>query len=251
MDATLYREKYVAFIDMLGFSNLVRAAAGDAAKQNKVVSVIERLKDTGCSDPRRGVQISYFSDCLVISGDRTPDGLSSVLFNIMIIAENLLVVDVLIRGGLTIGEIHHDEQFMFGPGMLEAYDMERFEAKHPSVLVSPEVRADIETAKLDHCLFEDVDGRRFIHYLLHYANYDPTPRAGIAISDDLALLVRHFIARRLNVDEGSPLAKAEWLEAYWNKTVGTNGVLGSVDREGDLPAPIRPAPFRSIMRIAG
>jgi len=248
----LYQEKYVAFIDMLGFSHLVRAAAGDAEKQTNIIEAIRRLKDTACGNAATGLIVTYFSDCLVVSSDRTADGLYEMLQSIKIIAENLLVVDVMVRGGLTVGEIYHDDQFMFGPGMLEAYDMERCQTKHPTILVSEQVRADAAKAGLDPLLICDDEepDRHYVHYLLAFSTYDATPRAGQMILDDPARLIRHFIARRLDTDQGAVLGKAVWLERYWNETVGVAGVLGAVDRVTDLPRPDAHS-FRSIRAIVG
>lgn len=248
----LYREKYVAFIDMLGFSDLVRGSIKSAAEQATIVEAIERLKDTACSNPATGLIVTYFSDCLVISSSRTPAGLIGMLQSIKTIAENLLVVDVLLRGGLTVGSIHHDAQFMFGPGMLEAYDMECCKAKHPTILVSPQVKSDVDDAGLSCLLIHDTaePDRHYVHYLISFSTYDPTPRNGLLILDDPARLIRHFIARRLDRDDGPIRAKAEWLERYWNETVGTAEVLGYVDRVADLPRPDA-HPFRSRLAIIG
>ena len=243
----LYRVKYVAFVDMLGFSRLVRAAVGDADLQAKIVEVIERLKNTATNNPHIGLILTYFSDCVVLSSDRTPAGLFEMLHSIKAIAENLLVEDVLIRGGLTLGDIHHDGQFMFGPAMLEAYDMERCEANNPTVLVSDGVVGDIRAAGLEVFLVSDEDDpeRRYLHYLLDFSLYDPTPRNGLMVRDGPAKLVRHYIASRLKHDTGSVRDKAVWLERYWNRTVAVAGVLGHVDREADLKRAEDAHPFRT------
>lgn len=250
MSEMLYREKYIVFIDMLGFSNLVRASVQDADKQATIVEAIGRLKDTACCNPALGLMISYFSDCLVLSANRTAAGLFEMLQSVRTIAENLLVVDVLIRGGFVVGDIHHLEQFMFGPGMLEAYDLERLHAKHPTVLVSQPVWNDVEGAGLEHFFVHDdaEPDRHFVHYLISFSSYDPTPRNGLLILDGPAKLVRHFIARRLATGEGPVRAKAEWLERYWNETVAPSGFLGAVDREADLETPDA-FPFRSVRAI--
>jgi len=253
MVAPLYREKYVAFIDMLGFSNLVLCSASDDAKKSRILEAIERLKDTACPNPATGMIITYFSDCIVLSSDRSPRGLVDMLDSIRVIAENLLVVDMLVRGGLTVGAIHHDSQFMFGPAMIEAYQMESKQAVHPTILVSAKVGADVDALGVcERLVHDDADPkRRYVNYLISFADYDPTPRAGTVILEGPAMLVRHYIARRLSQDTGKPLAKAQWLERYWNEIVGSKGVLGNVDQDSDRLAPTGAHPFRSRMFIAG
>lgn len=111
----LYQDKYVAFIDMLGFSALVQESAADMSKLDEIAEAIDRLKNTACCNPATGLLFTYFSDCIVISSSRSPAGLADILSCIRMLAENLLVVDILIRGGLTVGSIHHDSQMIFGP----------------------------------------------------------------------------------------------------------------------------------------
>lgn len=249
MSDSLYREKYVAFIDMLGFSNLVRDAAVDLSKQSIVIDAIDRLKDTACNNPDMGMIVSYFSDCVVISCDRTRHGLAEMLMSLLAIAENLLVIDIMVRGGLTVGYIHHDADFMFGPGMLEAYDIERCIAKHPTIMLSNAAHEDVVKEGFDHVIIHDSaePERRYLHYLASFANYDPTPRNGLMSRSGPSLLIRHYIAKRLRDGEGSTLAKAEWLERYWNETVGDKGIFGCVDRIADLALPDA-TPFRFIRR---
>ncbi len=248
----LYQEKYVAFLDMLGFSNLVLASAKNQKGHTRIIEAIERLKDTACDNPAIGMITTYFSDCIVLSCERSPSGLAAMLQSLTIIAENLLVVDVLIRGGLTVGDVHHDRTFLFGPAMIEAYRMECNETTYPTILLNRTVRADIEAAGFEaHMVHDDAYPELYyLHYLINFERYDPTPRAGLLIMEEPALLVRHYIARRIAEDSGSPLDKALWLERYWNETVGVQGHLGMVDRAADLATP-NARPFRSRNYIVG
>ena len=252
MAEELYQQKYVAFLDMLGFSNLVMDSAQDPSAHARIIEAIKRLKDTACDNPATGMITTYFSDCIVLSCERSPRGLAEMLQCLTIIAENLLVVDVLVRGGLTVGAIHHDRQLMFGPAMLEAYRLESIEANHPTILIAPAVRSDIEAAGLQiYMVHDDAEPERYyLHYLINFAIYDPTPRPGLHILEGPARLVRHYIARRIAGGIGSPLDKALWLERYWNETVGAQGHLGMVDRISDLGVP-NAHPFRSMRFIAG
>lgn len=249
----LYQLKYVAFLDLLGFSNLVQQSASDPNAHARVLEAIGRLKETACDNPKTGMISTYFSDCIVLSCDRSPHGLHDMLRSLILIAENLLVVDVLVRGGLAMGAMHHDRQLMFGPAMLEAYRMESKEVRHPTVLIAPEVRADIKVAGLESYIIRDDDGaepeRHYLHYLISFAHYDPTPLPGRLILDEPARLVRHYLARRIADSNGSPLQKALWLERYWNETVAIQGYLGEVDRVADLEVPDA-MPFRTRFYIA-
>ena len=51
----LYQDKYVAFIDMLGFSALVQESAADMSKLDEIAEAIDRLKNTACCNPATGL----------------------------------------------------------------------------------------------------------------------------------------------------------------------------------------------------
>lgn len=253
-DSDPYREKYVVFIDMLGFSDMVRASGADFEKRKAVMEAIGRLKDTACNNPHTGTLVSYFSDCIVISSDRTSNGLRDIINSSRTIAENLLQVDVLIRGGFAVGGIHHDGDFMFGPGMLEAYDLERLKtgARQPTIIASSEFWADVVRAgawAADWFIHDsdESEERHYLHYLRSYAQYTPG-YVGTLVLEEPARLVRHFIARRLATHEGSLREKAEWLRRYWDETVGVNGLLGMVDEIADLADPVV-RPYRTQLFI--
>src|SRR3546814_6589532 len=72
-----------------------------------------------------------FSDSLIISAANTADGLWHVLFSLSDLAINFLEIGVLVRGGVTIGGIHHDDDIVFGLGVNEAYRLESKIANSP------------------------------------------------------------------------------------------------------------------------
>ena len=43
------------------------------------------------------------------------------------------------RGGVAIGDIYHDDEAVFGPGLVRAYDIESNVAKFPRIVVDHEV----------------------------------------------------------------------------------------------------------------
>jgi hypothetical protein len=244
----------VAFIDILGFSRMVRDGAHDEARRSDIISAIDRLRDTACQNPDAGLLITYFSDCLVISSERTETGLHQMLQSLKFIAENLLQIDVFIRGGLAVGGIHHTPDIMFGPAMLDAYDIERCEtgAVHPTVLLSAEVKADAERYPWAGWFVTTDDAephRTYLHFLRSFSDYDAVPRSGQVVLEGPALLVRHYIARRLQAPPGSVRRKAEWMQRYWDETVAHFGVLGAVDPVGDLERAPNAQPYKTRLML--
>ena len=227
-----FSECYVAFLDMLGFKSLVARAETGPAERVRLSEVLELMRDSLTQNPRLSLRFTYFSDCLILSIKRTADGLMEAFESINVLAFNLLQFDVLVRGGLVAGNAHHDEDFVYGTAVNRAFHLEHEVAQDPMILVSKEVFADATQCGCSHLawLCTDPAERHFIHYLRWYAEYRHEPNyPGKVIMDEPAKRVIDFVLERLTSDTDRVLAKAQWLQAYWNETVARNGVFERIE----------------------
>jgi hypothetical protein len=82
------------------------------------------------------------------------------------VAELGLRIGVLVRGGLTFGQLHHDKGVVFGESMVEAHRIEKREAIYPRVLVSERIIETLDDIpEVDRTfLLQDVDGRWHLNY---------------------------------------------------------------------------------------
>ncbi|RYE59813.1 MAG: hypothetical protein EOP20_04175 [Hyphomicrobiales bacterium] len=251
-----YERKYVAFIDLLGFSNLVRDSADEDNGPNKVMAVLDRFKSTVEATGKNGLRVKHFSDCLVVSVDATQLGLMDLFTSLRTISDNLLQIDMLVRGAVTVGPFYHTDESVFGPPLQEAYEMESKTVGIPMIELTEEVMKDVDEfpQDLDKILvvrFSEFPDRNFVHYLLMWSYYDAVPRAGAMVLDEPGQLVRHYIAKRLADHTGSVREKAAWMKKYWDETVAAAGYFPEVDEDADLPYPVGAMPFRTkIMQIA-
>lgn len=224
-----YRDKYVAFVDLLGFKRLVADADASPEKRLRVLELLDLLRTTACENPSLGMRLTQFSDCVILSSDRTARGLAQMLASVEWMTLNLLQHDMLMRGGLAVGGVHHDSTFVFGLAVNEAHGMEEC-ADHPRVVVSDAVIADARRHGFGDALTEDEDGRHFVNYLRLYARYDPNIRLpGTIVLEEPAARMIDFACHRLNTDSGRVLEKAQWFQAYWNRTVAALGVFGRIE----------------------
>ena len=227
-----YKDRYVAYLDLLGFKAQVESAERDIAERAKLREILRLVKYTLGENPSIGLRFKYFSDCIVVSAERTAEGLREIFQSISALTSNLLQYDVFVRGGLTGGGAYNGADFVYGTAVSRAVDIERQCAKHPITLISQEVVDDAKLYGAGYLewLIEDSPGRHFVHYLRRYAEYRPMPiYPGKVILDDPGRRVIDFVCQRLNRDKGTILAKAEWLRAYWNRTVAVHGVFGSIE----------------------
>lgn len=91
------------------------------------------------------------------------------------VAELGLRIGVLVRGGFTFGQLHHDEGVVFGRAMVEASRIEKREAVYPRVLVSERIieRLDGIPDADRTFLLQDVDGRWHLNYFIQMINHLP------------------------------------------------------------------------------
>jgi hypothetical protein len=123
-------DRVVGFIDILGFADLVRHADRDPALRNEIIEALGKVRSISAPGlESTDLRTHSFSDSLILSARNTPDGLWHLLLSMDALAWNLLQIGVLVRGGVTIGGMHHDEQIVFGVGVNDAYQLESTVAK--------------------------------------------------------------------------------------------------------------------------
>ena len=238
-----YRERYVAFLDLLGFKVLVEAAERDDKERQRLLEVLDHLSQTLCNNPRLGMRFSYLSDCIVITADPTPEALWDLFSSICTLTCNLLQFDVFVRGAITRGCAFHSPQFVYGTAVSRAAVMEKDQAIAPVTLLSSEVYGDAQTlgSQLLQWLESDGPDRFFVHYLMSFADYHKIPPLpGKVVLDRDAERIAFFVSRRLLNDSGSVLAKAQWFQAYWNRVVVSSDGYGPIQSNPELIEPDGP-----------
>ncbi|WP_457812650.1 hypothetical protein [Sinorhizobium meliloti] len=219
----------MTFIDILGFRDIV--AKSSAAEISAMLTLLR--KTTEISEvPQARSEVDYyaFSDSIV----RVRRISNSVVETIGVEANDIGLAQldlahrgVLIRGGLTVGQVYSDGRSIFGPAMIRAYDLESKDAISPRVLIDPQVVQSAGISKLiaskkiagliGNMLSEPLSDGVVIDYLsvaLDELDED---------ADVLEMLKRHkeVIEAGLIATSGVERvrAKYEWLFRYHNRFV--------------------------------
>lgn len=198
MNKYVYENRYTAYIDILGFKELVRRENFEYIKEILDVLESERRKNyekKGMSKSKLGVEISLFSDSLIMSYPETSnitkdDYLFYLIDDINMLQCDLAFKNVFLRGGIAKGELYHKKNICFGKAMLEAYQLEQ-SAIYPRIVLTEEVlkgainnqlKKDrkysdfntFETEANDYCkiLKKDIDGLWYTDFMNQLENFD-------------------------------------------------------------------------------
>lgn len=137
-----FSDKFVAFVDILGFKSLVnRASCRDGVSLDDILRLTGKLGPpvdqymrgsygpTCCPAAPRvredlDFQVTQISDCVIISSEISSAGLINLTHYCWGSVLRLLAKGVLCRGYITRGEVYHTERQVIGPAYQEAYSRE-------------------------------------------------------------------------------------------------------------------------------
>jgi hypothetical protein len=150
MNEKKYHYRVIACLDILGFKALLEKSKAYGELPNPVVDRIYRglailrsyadIVKVNCADIPESAQpkTHFFLDSLFITLDPENNGQIHYLFqNLFHLLSDLLEENFLCRGVITTGLAFHDDDILFGPGMLAAYERERSDVKDPKIIVDP------------------------------------------------------------------------------------------------------------------
>ena len=190
-------DRFILFVDFLGFSAATQRfakSAPDKEFSDEERGLLNLLHDIQKSDSRHSEgysqsspesssavinitpEFSAFSDHMVASYPlnftdyvlpapvRWELLLKEALRIITPIALRALDLGFLIRGGLTVGKLHHDARVVFGAGFVEAYEIERSIAIYPRVALSHNLHTRLSYDDRTNYLIQDPDGIWHLDY---------------------------------------------------------------------------------------
>lgn len=137
-----FEEKFIAFIDILGFKNLVEAAEkGNGLSLPEIVELLKKLGTetdnhkfdqygpTTCPESsyiqqNLNFKVTQISDCVIVSSELSPAGLINLISHCWGAVIQLLFKGIMCRGYITKGTIFHDGAQVVGSGYQKAYSSE-------------------------------------------------------------------------------------------------------------------------------
>lgn len=230
-----YETRLVAFIDVLGFENLVGAVDRGAEAFEKISGLLgfmkgieATLKDSHFKDVLKTLEVSAMSDSLIISARLDPDipqGILDFLYYIKSLQIRFLGDhQTLTRGYLCSGQLYHHNNIVFGVPYMKAFRCEKT-VIGAKIAIDPDLeeiiaKADKETRFTDakELTRRDDDGWRFVNYL-----QDPNLPDGNTFPYSYALpKITEFLWDQLRTQRDGVLQKYQWLWSYIDKLIREN-----------------------------
>jgi hypothetical protein len=172
-----YTQHYVAFIDVLGWTDAIAKSILDSAVRHELSRALQQMTDPveratiaeAIPDMVPRFKATHFSDSIVLSAvaDGGPIPLAR---QVQRLCWSLLQCGYLTRGGMVIGDLYHDGTHVLGPALVAAYQIESEVAKYPRVVLSPAIEQELRNpyeTKLGHrddrFVRDDFDGIPHLH----------------------------------------------------------------------------------------
>jgi hypothetical protein len=247
----LFEQRAVGFLDILGFKQLIDEAEASQAGFQRLAG-LRAVLDNHVRFDNAGIaqtvpdklkpRYIFVSDSIILSaplshGNKNlTDGLGIVVVKAIQIAQKIIELGHLVRGGIAVGSVWHDERNIFGTGYINAHQVEQ-EANHPRLMLSP-TAVDIwrTPGRVERTLCIE-DGADLIVDVLH-TYYLRETEAELPYEGYFQALSAHINSNLQRMPLGSrDRAKWEWMVGFFNDAIVRHGI--NVLAFGSLPIPDR------------
>lgn len=236
----MYRQAVITFIDILGFKHLI--STGTFEEVSKKLKTIRRLSavDDQADGESFKPKVIQFSDSIIrirpLDSEANKEYRYGLMFHEMLdlvhIQGELINHGICVRGGVSIGDAHVDDQTLFGPGFVRAYELESVYANFPRIVLDPaliqQLHEDRRLASTHNSLQEEFayisknirresDGIYFVDYLRSFLDeIDDQNNIPVFLRNHKELIVNNFGG----TTQLTPVsAKYLWMASYHNSVI--------------------------------
>ncbi len=196
----------VAFVDILGFSNMVKS---DCENKSDSIKYFEALREINRETQKIGdCNITQFSDSVIFSLPLSQDNYMKMIEILAEYQRKLLYHNIICRGAVAYGKHYKEDDFMFSQALIEAYQLESKDAIYPRIIISKNLLEYFKPTIQDPpYLVQEKDGFYFVDYLL-------------AADKELSLKCLQEFDRSIHTQSLVVKEKYYWLYKYWEFKFG-------------------------------
>jgi hypothetical protein len=138
-----FKDKFIGFVDILGFKKMVEAA--ETGTGMALSELLETLENLDAPDDRKNFEeygpsicpespyiqrdldfrVTQISDCVIVSSEVSPAGVINLVYHCWKAVIRLLKKGIMCRGYITRGSIYHTDAQILGSGYQNAYSKEK------------------------------------------------------------------------------------------------------------------------------
>lgn len=157
---------YVAFIDILGFKNIVEQEKENHFDKGLLSKLYDCHLRCGEIFNEFNINLVQFSDSIVISKLFSKDSFEEFAKAVSSYQVLLLKNGFLCRGGIALNKHYSNSGFIFSPALIDAYKVESERAIYPRIVISEDLMDFLFTDKgIPDYLCKEYDGLYFINYI--------------------------------------------------------------------------------------
>lgn len=206
-------QHFVAYIDILGFSDMVNIDCNTTSVSTKNATVLHNIHEETrkAFEEKPTYNLIQFSDSIVIARPFAKDVFCEFLHDVAAYQCRLLTNKLLCRGGVAYGKHFYKRDFIFSQGLIEAYTLEKNYARYPRIIISNDLLDLLsDVNKKDWPLLKADDGWSFIDYI--DANENQKIKG-----------VLNDFNKKQNMENGSIREKIIWLMNYYDYIANSYG----------------------------
>ena len=202
-----YKKCVLAYIDVLGIRNAFKNPS-ECDLLPFIFRLLQKVNQNRVNRYREciGFKFKYFSDNVCIYKEvHENDELESLAILVDIVRGFIVGMTLshgyLSRGGITVGELYSDENFIIGKALIDAYNLESKYAITPRVIIDKQYGERLYKYFLEkeyNLLIRDSDNLFFVNYL----EGSQIKRKG-HLKDHKELLERLFFKKELEIEARS------------------------------------------------
>lgn len=201
-----------AFMDILGYANMVEEDSV-SPEQKHLPRILNAMKGVREHAQASTFNTLAFSDSVILECSFNPNQAIQLIDVVAAVQRSFLREGILLRGGIAFGKHYRDPTLLYSKALVEAYRLERTEARFPRVLLDrqnlldwlrnhPDLSSEKRQQLNSQCL-QDQDQRIFVSYCT------------LSFVEEHHQLVQNYLSRT-SLGADSVLEKAQWLVRYHN-----------------------------------